>query len=162
MDENCIFCGIASDQIPAYKVYDDGVVVAFLDINPMVTGHVVLTTKEHYPIFQAIPQEALKNLSIAMKIISNALLKGLKASGTNIFVANGQAAGQKASHFIIHIVPRYPGDGQLAFFIPETTGKDEELAKIQKIFIDKLKALQHKTTAAESNLEKELTKKFEG
>jgi len=162
MDENCIFCGIASDQIPAYKVYDDGVVIAFLDINPMVSGHVLLTTKEHYPIFQAIPQEALKNLSTAMKIISNAMLKGMKASGTNVFVANGTAAGQKASHFIIHIIPRYPSDGQLALFVPESTGNDEELAKIQTIFIEKLKGMQHKPHVAESNLEKELTKKFDG
>jgi len=43
--------------------------------------------------------------------MSRKLLKGLKAQGTNIFIANGAAAGQKAPHLIVHIIPRMPGDG---------------------------------------------------
>ena len=48
------------------------------------------------------------------KQISNALLKSLQSQGTNIFVANGQVAGQKAPHFMIHVIPRKEGDGLFA------------------------------------------------
>ncbi len=48
--------------------------------------------------------------SVAKKI-NEAMIKGLKVKGTNIFVANGQVAGQLTPHFMIHIIPREEGDG---------------------------------------------------
>ncbi|MBX4206570.1 HIT domain-containing protein [Candidatus Parcubacteria bacterium] len=47
-DPNCIFCKIASGEIPAHKVYEDGDFVAFLDINPRASGHVQVIPKEHH------------------------------------------------------------------------------------------------------------------
>lgn len=47
-DENCVFCKIVSGEIPAYKVYEDGYFMAFLDIHPQAPGHVQVIPKEHH------------------------------------------------------------------------------------------------------------------
>lgn len=46
--DNCIFCKIVANQIPAHKVYEDERFIAFLDIHPQSPGHVQLIPKEHY------------------------------------------------------------------------------------------------------------------
>ena len=47
MSESCLFCDIAVRRIAASVVYEDDDVMAFLDINPLAPGHVLLITKAH-------------------------------------------------------------------------------------------------------------------
>ena len=47
MKNNCVFCAIAAGEIPSFKVYEDDVVLAYLDINPFSKGHVLVIPKEH-------------------------------------------------------------------------------------------------------------------
>jgi len=109
--QNCIFCQIIEGQVPSKKIYEDERVLAFLDINPANPGHIILLPKAHHSILPQIPDDEVRHLFMISKKLSNALLKGLKVKGTNIFVANGVVAGQKAPHFLIHIIPRSEGDG---------------------------------------------------
>jgi hypothetical protein len=51
--------------------------------------------------------------------------------GTNIIVQNGVAAGQKAQHFMVHVIPRQEGDG-LVFDVPQKQMKEEELEVVRK------------------------------
>jgi len=111
--QQCIFCQIISGKIPSKKVYEDEHCLAILDINPATKGHILLLPKEHYAIMPQMPDKELGHLYTVAKKLSQALLKGLKVSGTNLFVANGLPAGQKAQHFILHIIPRKDGDGLL-------------------------------------------------
>lgn len=111
--KQCIFCQIINGKIPSKKLYDDDKAIAILDINPATKGHVLLLPKEHYAIMPQIPDTELGHLFGVSKKISQALLRGLKVSGTSIFVANGLVAGQRAQHFIIHVIPRQEGDGLL-------------------------------------------------
>ncbi len=111
--QQCIFCQIISGKIPSKKVYEDKHCLAILDINPAAKGHILLLPKEHYAIMPQMPDKELGHMYTVAKKISQALLKGLKVSGTNLFVANGLPAGQKAQHFILHIIPRKDGDGLL-------------------------------------------------
>ena len=108
--QQCIFCQIISGKIPSKKVYEDEHCLAILDINPATKGHILLLPKEHYAIMPQMPDKELGHLYVIAKKLSQALLKGLKVSGTNLFVANGLPAGQKAQHFILHIIPRKDGD----------------------------------------------------
>ena len=57
-----------------------------------------------------IPEDIQKHLFMVSKQISNTLLKALGAQGTSIVIANGAAAGQKAQHFMMHIIPRMEND----------------------------------------------------
>lgn len=111
--QQCIFCQIVSGKVPAKKVYEDDFVMAILDINPAAKGHMLLLPKEHYAIMPQIPESLLGKLFVVAKQLSQKLLQQLKAQGTSIFMANGLAAGQRAQHFMIHIIPRKTGDGLL-------------------------------------------------
>ncbi|MBW3019718.1 HIT domain-containing protein [Candidatus Woesearchaeota archaeon] len=111
----CIFCKLIEGEIPSTRVYEDDFSIAILDINPATKGHILLIPKDHYQVSPQIPDEIMANLSLATKKLSRACLKGLKASGTNIFMANGPVAGQKSQHFMIHIVPRFDNDGLTCF-----------------------------------------------
>ncbi len=44
---DCIFCKIVNKELPSYKVYEDDLVLAFLDINPLTVGHTLVIPKEH-------------------------------------------------------------------------------------------------------------------
>jgi len=104
--QQCIFCQIISGKIPTKKIFDDEKCLAILDINPAAKGHLLLVPKEHYAIMPQVPEELLNHLTIISKKLSQILLRALKVSGTNIFIANGPAAGQRAQHFLVHIIPR--------------------------------------------------------
>ena len=134
--QQCIFCQILSGKVPSKKIYEDDKCLAILDINPAAKGHLLLLTKEHYSIMPQIPDGILGHLAIISKYLSQSLLKILKVGGTNIFIANGLAAGQKAQHFMVHIIPRKEGDGLLEI--------DEKL--IEKEMQDKVR------TSVESRL----------
>jgi hypothetical protein len=78
------------------------------------------------------------HLFMVTKSLSGALLKALKADGTNIFVANGAIAGQKAPHFMAHVIPRKEGD-KLTLNIPEHKISIAELLKIRDMLLPKVK-----------------------
>ena len=109
--KNCVFCHIVKGKVASKKVYDDDKCLAILDINPANPGHILLLPKGHYAIMPLIPEDVIKHMFMISKQLSSTLLKALKVHGTNIFVANGIAAGQKAQHFMIHIIPRMEKDG---------------------------------------------------
>lgn len=109
--QQCIFCQIIAGKVPSKKVYEDGTCLAILDINPAVKGHILLLPKEHYAIMPQVPEKVLGHLSIVTKNLSQVLLKVLRAEGTTVFIANGAAAGQRAQHFLLHLIPRKTGDG---------------------------------------------------
>lgn len=109
--QNCIFCKIIKGEQESKKLYENDKLLVVLDIFPANPGHVLIIPKEHYSIMPQMPDELISELFYMSKIASNAMLGALGVEGTNIFVANGGVAGQKAPHFMIHVIPRYPNDG---------------------------------------------------
>lgn len=124
--KQCIFCHIISGKVAAKKVYEDDKSLAVLDINPANPGHILLMPKEHYMIMPQMPENELARIFMVAKQLSNILLKALDVRGTNIVVANGAAAGQRAQHFMIHIIPRKEGDG-VNFVLPSVEQSDTDL-----------------------------------
>ncbi len=92
------------------KLYEDEKVFAFLATKPCTTGHVILASKEHWPILEQIPDYIVAELFSKANKISMACFETIGAEGTNILIQNGVAAGQKHAHAIIHIIPRREGD----------------------------------------------------
>ena len=129
--KQCIFCQIISGKVQSKKVYEDDKCLAILDINPANPGHTVVLPKEHYSIMPQLPEEEIAHLFMIAKNISNAALRALQVQGTNIVVQNGIAAGQKAQHFMIHIIPRKDGDG-INFELPQRKIPEDELELIKK------------------------------
>lgn len=125
--QQCVFCHIASGKIPAKKVYDDEKVIAVLDINPAAPGHILVIPKNHAAIMPQMGEDLVAHIGMLSKQLSNALIRALKIEGTSIFVANGVAAGQRAPHFLLHVIPRSQNDG--IGLQPSVVKIDEKAAK---------------------------------
>ena len=123
--KQCIFCQIISGGVPGKTVWEDDKFIAILDINPANEGHVLLMPKEHYAVLPQMPKEDVPLFFIAGKNISNGLLRSLRVEGTSLFVANGLAAGQKAQHFMLHIIPRVLDDNLLNMLPKQLEGVKE-------------------------------------
>lgn len=135
--KQCIFCQIVAGKIKTRKIYDDDKCIAVLDINPASLGHILLLPKEHYSVMPQLPQDELTHIFIVTKHLSNAILRALDARGTNIIVANGPAAGQKAQHFMIHIIPRRENDG-IQFTLPQRKLSEDDIKTISKKLSEKM------------------------
>ena len=130
--QQCIFCHIISGKVSSKKIYEDEKCLAILDINPANPGHVLILPKEHHSIMPLMPEEDVARLFRIAKKISKAQIRGLKADGTNIFAANGTAAGQKAPHFMIHVIPRKDKDNITVFSLPKNQISPEDQEKIRQ------------------------------
>ena len=108
-DESCIFCKIVRKQAPSSVVYEDESVLAFLDIRPLNTGHILVIPKAHYVDIFGIPEEQLIQVHKFAKEVSLAVKKATEADGISIIQQNGKAAGQDIFHFHVHVVPRFEG-----------------------------------------------------
>jgi histidine triad (HIT) family protein len=111
INKDCIFCKIVRGEIPANKIYEDGKVFAFLDINPLSKGHLLIIPKKHFENIFDIEDEHLKEIISTAKKIAKLLKENLNASGMNILHASGKDAQQSVFHFHIHLIPRYKDDG---------------------------------------------------
>lgn len=123
--ESCLICQIIGNVIPSYKVYEDDIALAALDVNGANPGHCFVIPKNHYPIIEQVPNNELAHLfSIANKI-SSAVFENLKVQGTNVFVANGIPAGQTVAHFMINVIPRKENDGINLEWKPKQLSEEE-------------------------------------
>ena len=114
MRNDCIFCAIADGEIPSFKVYEDDIVLAYLDINPFTEGHTLVIPKVHSEGLLDTPDATLAEIIVRVKKVAAHLKAALPCDGFNILQNNGEAAGQTVRHVHFHIVPRTGGDA-LAF-----------------------------------------------
>src|SRR5690348_14825410 len=119
----CVFCRIASGDMPAHVVYKDTETVAFLDNRPLFPGHVLLCPREHYETITDLPLELTGPIMTATQFLAKAVQAAVHADGT--FIAINNRVSQAVPHLHIHIVPRKRGDGLKGFFWPRHPYKDE-------------------------------------
>ena len=110
MKNDCIFCAIAAGEIPCFKIYEDDLTLAYLDINPFSEGHALVIPKIHAADISEIDEDALAALILRVKKVASHLKEALPCDGFNILQNNGEAAGQTVRHIHFHIVPRRKGD----------------------------------------------------
>lgn len=103
---NCIFCKIAAGEIPAVKIYEDELVLAFLDIGPINFGHTLVIPKEHHESSSTIPEATAGRMFHIGSRIGIALRRELDYDAFNLHLADGTAAGQVVPHAHLHVVPR--------------------------------------------------------
>lgn len=105
-----IFEMIIARKIPSYILYEDELVIAFLDISQATKGHTLVVPKKPYENIFDIPEDLLKHLIGVVKKLSPAIKNAFNATGINIVNNNGKDAGQTVFHYHFHIVPRYEND----------------------------------------------------
>ena len=115
MKNDCIFCAIAAAEIPCFKVYEDELVLAYLDINPFAKGHTLVIPKKHSAGLLDTDDETLAVVVSRVKKVAVHLKAALGCDGFNIMQNNGEAAGQTVRHVHFHIVPRWTGDDASSF-----------------------------------------------
>lgn len=105
-----IFLKIINREIPAHIIYEDDLVIAFLDIMPVNKGHALVVPKKHFVnILDGDPDILAHMMKVAQKV-AQAQVKELGAEGFNLVVNNGVAGGQEVMHSHFHVVPRYLND----------------------------------------------------
>lgn len=108
----CVFCDIRDEKIPSTRVYEDERVIAFMDINPLNDGHLLVVPKAHAENIYEMAEEDIKAVAAAARRLAAALKEALQPEGLTLIQANGRAAGQIVPHFHLHLVPRWMGDGK--------------------------------------------------
>jgi len=108
---DCIFCRIVAGEIPCSKVYEDSLFIAFLDINPVHKGHLLLVPKRHFVNMLDTPDREAEDIYKIARDLSKAVIEATGCDGVNLLQNNNAAAGQEVFHSHLHIIPRYEGDG---------------------------------------------------
>ncbi len=101
-----IFTKIIAGEIPCHKVYEDDLVLAFLDINPLSAGHTLVIPKEPAKTLDALSDEAAAAIGRALPRISRAVLAATGATAFNVLQNNGPEAHQAVFHVHFHIIPK--------------------------------------------------------
>jgi histidine triad (HIT) family protein len=110
-DENCILCKIAAGTIPCYKLYEDDLLLCFLDVFPIVSGHTLVIPKGHYRSVLHTPAEVLAAVNLRIPKLARAAVAGVQAEACHVLTNCGVEAGQSVDHLHYHILPRFEGDG---------------------------------------------------
>ncbi len=107
---DCIFCKIAGKKASAEILYEDDIIMSFLDIRPVNFGHALVIPRDHYENFISVPADKLKQLITVTQKVAASVNNSLEPDGYNIVANNGIAAGQSVFHFHFHIIPRFVDD----------------------------------------------------
>ncbi len=116
----CVFCAILAGKLPASIVFRDDLCWAFMDIQPVNPGHVLVIPTTHAPSLAELDEASGDRMFRTAQRIAQALRNsGLQCEGVNFFLADGAAAGQEVFHVHLHVFPRYTNDGFGLRFGPE-------------------------------------------
>lgn len=102
---DCLFCKIINGEIPTKKLYEDDLVIAFLDAFPNVDGHTLIVPKKHYDSFLDIPEDLIAHIHSVAKKIAPILIDKMGAKAFSLRVNYGET--QVIKHFHLHLLPNY-------------------------------------------------------
>jgi histidine triad (HIT) family protein len=108
---HCIFCDIVHGAAEVSVCYEDTESIAFMDIQPVNPGHVLVVSRQHFESFQDLPRGLGAHLFDVAMQLAPAIRKVSGSDDLNVIVSSGAAAGQDVYHFHIHLIPRRQGDG---------------------------------------------------
>ena len=126
--DDCPFCLIAAGRLAASVVHESERVLAFMDIDPVTPGHVLVVPREHLAGLADLPDPIGGEMFAVARAVAVALRRtDLRCEGVNLFFADGEAALQEVPHAHLHVIPRFEGDG---FAIAGRWGSDPSRAEL--------------------------------
>src|SRR3954470_4593622 len=103
---HCTFCDLIRGSAEVSICHEDADAIAFMDIQPVNNGHVLVVPREHYESLLDVPEELGLHLFKVTMQLPNAARKGAGCDAMNSVVNSGAAAGQEEPHYHVHIIPR--------------------------------------------------------
>lgn len=126
--EDCIFCKIVKGEIPSHRVYEDEMILAFLDIHPLQPGHTLVIPKVHNSHFEQLPDEHYSEMMLIVK-----RLAAIQKDAFNKARACIRIEGFDVPHAHVHV---YPAESPEEFYGDKNRGDQEpdhdSLAKMAK------------------------------
>jgi histidine triad (HIT) family protein len=104
----CLFCRIATGEIPAQFVYEDDAVVAFQDVNPQAPVHVLVIPRKHVPTLTAAADDPELVARVVAAAAVVAAQQGIEESGYRTVVNTGPDAQQSVQHLHLHVIGGRP------------------------------------------------------
>jgi histidine triad (HIT) family protein len=112
VEEGCAFCRIVAGSAESSRVYEDASLLAFMDLQPATTGHMLVVPKRHAATLAALDEDlGAAVFRLAQRLAAAVRRSGLPCEGVNLFLADGEAAFQEVFHTHLHVIPRTVGDG---------------------------------------------------
>lgn len=108
---NCVFCSMVEGKAPSYKIGEDKLSFAILDINPFSNGHCLVLPKRHVPWWHDLTEDENTSLFRMAKRVSEQIMKVLQPDFVCMY-----ARGRRIPHTHVFLVPTYAGDVLDKFF----------------------------------------------
>ena len=146
---HCTFCDLVAGAAEVSVCYEDALAVAFMDIQPVSPGHVLVVPRHHFESLIDIPPELAMHLFEVALLLAPVIRRVSNTDGMNVVVNSGAAAGQDVFHYHVHVIPRVTGDGfdiPLPFSgseMPERERLEMTAARIVSMLRDPMKRTPH-------------------
>lgn len=111
-EAGCIFCEIVLSRAPCHRVFEDDLVLVFMDLFPVSEGHTLLITRQHHENIFGTPPHELAAVAARSRDVARAIREVFAPDGVAAVQLNGAAAGQTVFHYHLHLIPRNQGDPQ--------------------------------------------------
>lgn len=107
----CIFCELIHGGGEVSICYEDSQALAFMDIQPVNAGHVLVVPRQHYDSLVDLPGDLARHLFDVALRLAPIVRRLAAADGLNVIVNSGASAGQDVFHYHVHVIPRRSDDG---------------------------------------------------
>lgn len=131
----CIFCRLIAGELPAAKVLEDALTIAFMDIGQVNPGHVLVATRRHAATLLDITPDEAAAVARSAQRVAAAVQAVFDPPGLTLLQANGREGDQTVFHFHVHVVPRHAQDG-----IGFTWPRKDPPAEVLRAHADRLRA----------------------
>ena len=102
---DCIFCEIAKKNIPSKCIYEDEIITAIMDINPICDGHIMIIPKDHYETVFDVPKDILNHMYDVAQKLTPVFMKALNEDGMTFSINYGSK--QEIKHLHLHLLPNF-------------------------------------------------------
>jgi diadenosine tetraphosphate (Ap4A) HIT family hydrolase len=138
----CVICDLLSGSLPVSLVHRDPLCAVVVDIRPVNPGHVLVVPVRHAAsLAELTDAEGAAMFALARRMGAALRASGLRCEGVNLFVADGEAAGQEVFHAHLHVFPRFAGDGFGLRFGPDyRRARREEMDRVAALLAESLAA----------------------
>jgi histidine triad (HIT) family protein len=131
----CGFCRILAGKAEASFLFRDERVAAFMDIMPVTPGHLLVIPIRHAVYLSELdPADGARIFEVAQSLVAALRRSGLRCEAVNLFLADGEQAGQEVPHVHLHVIPRFSGDG-FGLKLPAGYGRSAERSELDRIAV---------------------------